>query len=207
MPITEDFAIAPKSPYASTKMMIEYFLQDLYRTNPERWHIGILRYFNPCGAHESGLLGEDPCGIPQNLMPVLARVATGKLDKVTVFGNDYPTRDGTAVRDYIHVVDIAKGHNSAFDVLAQKPQCFVYNLSTGTGTTVLEMINAFTKACGKEVPYVLGPRRPGDVPVLVADPAAASRDIGWKITYDIERMCADFWRWATLNPEGYNTQN
>lgn len=205
MPITEEFVVDPKSPYASTKMMIEYFIRDLHRTNPDRWHFGILRYFNPAGAHESGLIGEDPCGVPQNLMPVLVRAITGKLPKVTVFGSDYPTRDGTAVRDYIHVVDIAKGHLSAFARLAEKPQCFTYNLSTGTGTTVLEMINAFSKACGKDVPFVIGERRAGDVPSLVADPAAAVRDIGWVVTCDINKMCEDFWRWAKLNPEGYNT--
>lgn len=205
MPITEEFVVDPKSPYASTKMMIEYFIRDFHRTNPDRWHFGILRYFNPVGAHESGLIGEDPCGVPQNLMPVVARVISGKLDKVTVFGTDYPTRDGTCIRDYIHVVDIAKGHLSAFDVLAQKPQCFTYNLSTGTGTSVLEMIKSFEKACGKEVPHVLGARRAGDVPSLVADPAAAVRDIGWKVTYNIDQMCADFWRWASMNPQGYNT--
>lgn len=205
MPITEQTAIDPKSPYASTKTMIESFLKDLHRTNPEKWHFGILRYFNPCGAHESGLIGEDPLGIPQNLMPVLARVASGKIPQLTVFGEDYPTRDGTAIRDYIHVVDLAKGHTSALEVLKQKAQCFIYNLSTGTGTTVLEMVKAFEKACGKQLNMKIGDRRPGDVPILVADPSPAARDIGWKISYDIERMCADFWRWQTQNPEGYNT--
>lgn len=185
--------------------MIETFMKDFHRTNPNRWHFGCLRYFNPCGAHESGLIGEDPNGVPQNLMPYLAKVAGGKLSQLTIFGDDYPTRDGTAIRDYIHVVDLAKGHLSAIAKLVEKPQFFVYNLGTGTGTTVFEMVAAFEKACGKKLPTKVGVRRPGDVTILVADTVAASRDVGWKITLDVERMCADLWRWQSKNPDGYNT--
>jgi len=180
-------------------------MRDLYHTNPSKWHFGILRYFNPCGAHESGLIGEDPNGTPQNLMPFIAKVAGGKLPVLTVFGEDYETRDGTAIRDYIHVVDLAKGHISALAKLNEKPQCFLYNLGTGTGTTVKEMVAAFERACGHEIPKKLGARRPGDVPVLVADPQAAARDLGWKVTLDVDRMCVDLWRWQTKNPDGYNT--
>jgi UDP-glucose 4-epimerase len=186
--------------------MIEAFMRDFYKTNPNRWHFGVLRYFNPCGAHESGMIGEDPNGTPQNLMPFIAKVAGGKLPTLTIFGDDYSTRDGTAVRDYIHVVDLAKGHILALNKLAEKPQFFLYNLGSGTGTTVNEMVAAFEKACGFKLPTKMGARRPGDVPTLVADPAAASRDLGWEITLDVNRMCADLWRWQTQNPDGYNTQ-
>ena len=205
-PISEKLPLDARSPYASTKVMIEQFMRDFYKTNPERWHFGILRYFNPCGAHESGLIGEDPNGPPQNLMPTLAKVAGGKIPQITVFGTDYETRDGTAIRDYLHVVDLAKGHIEALSVLASKPQCFIYNLGSGSGTTVLEMIAAFEAACGFKLNVKMGERRKGDVPSLVADSSAAAEAIGWKTSLDVQRMCVDLWRWQTKNPDGYNTQ-
>ena len=168
-------------------------------------NVALLRYFNPIGAHPSGLIGEDPNGIPNNLVPYIAKVAVGKLEKVHVFGNDYPTPDGTGVRDYIHVVDLARGHVAAIKKLEQKPGLFICNLGTGHGYSVLDVINAFSKACGKEIPYVIDPRRPGDIAECWCDPSKAKRELGWEAQYGIEEMCAHSWNWQSHNPDGYKT--
>lgn len=204
VPIREDFPLSTTNPYGSTKRMIENILTDLQQADPE-WNIILLRYFNPIGAHESGLIGEDPNGIPNNLLPYVAKVAVGKLPLVNVFGNDYETKDGTGVRDYIHVVDLARGHICAIMKLDENPGLQIYNLGTGTGYSVLEVINSFSKACGKDVPYRIVERRPGDIAVCYADPKKASRELGWKAEYSIEKMCEDTWRWQSLNPDGYAT--
>ncbi len=202
VPIREDFPLSATNPYGRTKLMIEKILGDLYVSDAS-WNIILLRYFNPIGAHESGLIGEDPDGIPNNLLPYVAKVAVGRLEKVNVFGNDYDTPDGTGVRDYIHVVDLAKGHVKALEKIAQSCGLQVYNLGTGNGYSVLDIIHAFSKACGHEIPYVIGPRRPGDIDVCYADPAKASQELGWKAEYDLDRMCEDTWRWQSRNPDGY----
>ena len=202
VPIREDFPLSATNPYGRTKLMIEKILGDLY-VSDNSWNVILLRYFNPIGAHESGLIGEDPDGIPNNLLPYVAKVAVGRLEKVNVFGNDYDTPDGTGVRDYIHVVDLAKGHVKALEKIAQNPGLEVYNLGTGNGYSVLDIIHAFSKACGHEVPYVIAPRRPGDIDVCYADPAKALNDLGWKAEYDLDRMCEDTWRWQSQNPDGY----
>ena len=168
-------------------------------------NVALLRYFNPIGAHPSGLIGEDPNGIPNNLVPYIAKVAVGKLEKVHVFGNDYPTPDGTGVRDYIHVVDLARGHVAAIKKLEEKPGLFICNLGTGHGYSVLDVINAFSKACGKEIPYVIDPRRPGDIAECWCDPSKAKRELGWEAQYGIEEMCAHSWNWQSHNPDGYKT--
>lgn len=202
VPITEDFPLSTTNPYGSTKLFIEYILKDLAKADPE-FNIAILRYFNPIGAHPSGLIGEDPNGIPNNLCPYITKVAVGKLKEVHVFGNDYPTKDGTGVRDYIHVVDLARGHVLAVNKLLTKSGLFIVNLGTGRGYSVLEMINAFSKALGKEIPYVIDPRRPRDIPECYADPTKAYNLIGFKAEKTLDDMSRDALNWQTKNPDGY----
>ena len=204
VPITED---CPKgkitNPYGQTKSMLEQILTDLHTADTE-WSVILLRYFNPVGAHKSGLIGEDPAGIPNNLTPYITQVAVGKLKEVGVFGNDYDTPDGTGVRDYIHVVDLAIGHVKAVDKLAQsEPDVRIYNLGTGKGFSVLQMIEAFSKACGKQIPYAIKPRRPGDIAECYADAALAKKELGWEAERGIDEMCEDSWRWQSNNPNGY----
>ncbi len=201
LPLDEDCHLSTTNPYGTTKLMQEMILKDLYASDNE-WNIALLRYFNPVGAHESGTIGEDPKGIPNNLMPYVAQVASGKLKQIGVFGNDYPTPDGTGVRDYIHVVDLAKGHVAAIKGL-KEGGVHIYNLGTGIGYSVLDMIHAFEKACGKELPYEIKPRRAGDVAACYATSAKAEKELGWKAQFDLERMCADQWRWQKNNPNGY----
>lgn len=202
VPITEDFPVSATNPYGSTKLFIEYILKDLYRSD-EDWNIAILRYFNPVGAHKSGMIGEDPNGIPNNLMPYVSQVAVGKLKQLSVFGDDYPTIDGTGVRDYIHVVDLALGHLSALEKLKTNPGLVIYNLGTGSGSSVIEMIKAFEKASGKQVSYAIKERRPGDVASCYSNPTKAEKELGWKATRGINEMCEDSWRWQSQNPNGY----
>ncbi|MBO4687674.1 MAG: UDP-glucose 4-epimerase GalE [Clostridiales bacterium] len=204
VPIREDFPTSVTNPYGRTKLVIEDILKDLYKSDPS-WNVILLRYFNPIGAHESGRIGEDPSGIPNNLLPYIAKVAVGKLEKVSVFGNDYDTPDGTGVRDYIHVVDLAKGHIKAIEKIEKEKHvgCKIYNLGTGTGYSVLDIIEAFGKACGKEIPYVIAGRREGDVDTVYADPSLAKEELGWSAEYDLSKMCADTWRWQSQNPDGY----
>lgn len=204
VPITEE---CPKgaitNPYGQTKGMLEQILTDLHTADPE-WSVIILRYFNPVGAHKSGLIGEDPAGIPNNLTPYITQVAVGKLKEVGVFGNDYDTPDGTGVRDYIHVVDLAVGHVKALEKLASsEPLVRIYNLGTGQGFSVLQMIEAFSKACGKNIPYSIKPRRPGDIAECYADAALAKKELGWEAKRGIDEMCEDSWRWQSGNPNGY----
>ena len=201
LPLDEDCRLSTTNPYGTTKLMQEQMLKDLYRAD-SRWNIALLRYFNPVGAHPSGRIGEDPKGIPNNLMPYVAQVASGKLQKIGVFGNDYPTPDGTGVRDYIHVVDLARGHVAAIQKL-NEPGVHIYNLGTGKGYSVLDMVHAFEKACGKKLPYEIKPRRAGDVPACYATSAKAERELGWKAQYDLEDMCRDQWNWQKNNPNGY----
>lgn len=203
VPITEESRVGGvTNPYGRTKFMLEEIFSDIQKADPE-FDIALLRYFNPIGAHESGRIGEAPNGIPNNLLPYVAKVAAGVLEKVHVFGNDYPTPDGTGVRDYIHVVDLARGHVCAVKKLMEHPGLVVYNLGTGIGYSVLEVIRNFEKACGKEIPYVIDPRRPGDIAVCYADPSKAERELSWKAQYGIDRMCEDTWRWQSRNPGGY----
>jgi UDP-glucose 4-epimerase len=202
MPILENFPLSATNPYGRSKLMIEDILRDLYIAD-YTWNIAILRYFNPVGAHASGQIGEDPNGIPNNLVPYIAQVAVGKLPYLRVFGNDYPTPDGTGIRDYIHVVDLALGHLKALDRLAANPGVVTYNLGTGRGTSVMEMLSAFERAAGKKIPYQVVERRPGDVPTSYADPSKAERELGWKAIRSTDEMCADTWRWQSLNPQGY----
>lgn len=204
-PITEDFPLSTTNPYGATKLMIEDMLRDICKADPNL-HVSILRYFNPVGAHESGLIGEDPNGIPNNLMPYISQVAVGKLEQLSVFGNDYNTPDGTGVRDYIHVVDLAKGHLKALDKLDSLPGLVTYNLGTGNGYSVLDMINAFSKASGKEVAYKIVDRRPGDVAMCYADPSKANKELGWEAKFGVEEMCEDTWRWQCNNPNGYKAE-
>ena len=205
VPIREDFPVGgTTNPYGTTKVFTERILTDCCHADPEL-NVALLRYFNPIGAHPSGLIGEDPNGIPNNLVPYIAKVAVGKLEKVHVFGNDYPTPDGTGVRDYIHVVDLARGHVAAIKKLEQKPGLFICNLGTGHGYSVLDVINAFSKACGKEIHYVIDPRRPGDIAECWCDPSKAKRELGWEAQYGIEEMCAHSWNWQSHNPDGYKT--
>lgn len=203
IPITEE---CPKgkitNPYGQTKGMLEQVLTDLNVADPE-WNVVLLRYFNPIGAHESGLIGEDPKGIPNNLVPYIAQVAVGKLASLGVFGDDYDTPDGTGVRDYIHVVDLAKGHVKAIEKLKAKEGVSIYNLGTGNGYSVLQVLHAFEKACGKTLPYTIKPRRAGDIATCYADPSKAAKELGWKAEKGIEEMCADSWRWQSNNPNGY----
>ena len=188
--------------YYTTKVMMEQILKDYCKADPTM-NVALLRYFNPIGAHESGLIGEDPNGIPNNLVPYIAKVAVGTLEKVHVFGNDYPTPDGTGVRDYIHVVDLARGHVAALKKLASNCGLFICNLGTGKGYSVLDVIKAYSKACGKDLPYVIDPRRPGDIAECYADPAKARDELGWTAEYGIEEMCASSWKWQSMNPNGY----
>ena len=190
------------SPYGNTKLMIEYILKDQVKAE-SGFNAVLLRYFNPVGAHESGEIGEDPNGIPNNLMPYVAEVAVGKLDKIHIFGNDYDTPDGTCLRDYIHVVDLARGHVAALKKIEQNCGLFVCNLGTGKGTSVLEMVKAFSKACGKDLPYEFAPRRAGDLPAFWADPSYAKEQLGWEAHRGIDEMCADVWRWQSKNPNGF----
>lgn len=202
VPIREDFPLSATNPYGRSKLMIEEILRDLCCSDP-RWQVALLRYFNPVGAHESGLIGEDPNGVPNNLMPYLSQVAIGKRPEVTVFGGDYPTPDGTGVRDYIHVVDLAHGHLKALEVLPDRQGVLTVNLGTGRGYSVLEMLAAFGRACGRELPYRIAARRAGDAAVCYADPAYAADLLGWRAERSIEQMCADSWRWQSRNPDGY----
>ncbi|EMH2961092.1 UDP-glucose 4-epimerase GalE [Burkholderia multivorans] len=201
-PIDESFPLSATNPYGQSKLIAEQILRDLEVSDPS-WRIATLRYFNPVGAHASGLIGEDPAGIPNNLMPYVAQVAVGKLEKLRVFGSDYPTPDGTGVRDYIHVVDLAKGHIAALDALVKRDASFVVNLGTGQGYSVLEVVRAFEKASGRPVPYEMVARRPGDIAECYANPQAAADIIGWRATLGLDDMCADHWRWQEANPRGF----
>ena len=202
LPVGEDAPLSATNPYGYTKLMIERILTDLCRAEPE-WDVALLRYFNPIGAHPSGLMGEDPKGIPNNLVPYIAKVAAGQLERLQVFGGDWPTPDGTGVRDYIHVMDLAEGHVAALRKLKEGCGLFICNLGTGRGYSVLEVLHAYEKACGKTLPYVIGPRRPGDVASCWADASRAERELGWKARYDIDAMCATSWKWQSQNPNGY----
>jgi UDP-glucose 4-epimerase len=184
--------------------MLEQILTDLHVSDPE-WNVVLLRYFNPIGAHKAGIIGEDPKGIPNNLVPYIAQVAVGKLEKLGVFGDDYDTPDGTGVRDYIHVVDLAKGHVKAMKKFEDTPEVRIYNLGTGNGYSVLQVLHAFEKACGKTLPYEIKPRRAGDIATCYADPSRAKAELGWEAEYGIEEMCEDSWRWQSMNPDGYNS--
>lgn len=203
IPITEE---CPKgrctNPYGWTKWMIEEMLKDMH-TADNKWNVVLLRYFNPIGAHSSGLIGENPNGVPNNLMPYITQVAVGKLEKLHVFGNDYDTHDGTGVRDYIHVVDLAKGHVKALNAIKDKCGVKIYNLGTGKGYSVLDIVNAFEKANNVKIPYVIDPRRPGDIGTCYSSPDKALSELGWKAEYDIEDMCRDSWNWQKKNPDGY----
>ena len=199
--IVEDFPLQPANPYGRSKLMVEDMLRDLAVSDPE-WRIAILRYFNPVGAHESGLIGEDPQGIPNNLMPFVAQVAIGRRECLKIWGNDYPTSDGTGIRDYIHVVDLAIGHLKALTRLSE-PQCIAVNLGTGQGYSVLDVINAFAKASNRPVPYEFAPRRPGDVAACYADPSLADSQLGWKAARGLNAMCIDAWHWQLNNPTGF----
>lgn len=203
MPISEACPVGrPTNPYGRSKLMVEDMLCDLAASDP-RWRIAILRYFNPVGAHESGLIGEDPNGIPNNLLPYIAQVAVGKLSELAVFGNDYPTSDGTGVRDYIHVMDLAEGHLRALEALQTRAGTHVWNLGTGQGYSVLEMVRAFEAASGRPVPYRIVPRRPGDIATCYSDPSKAQRELGWAAKRDLPQMMQDAWRWQAMNPAGY----
>ena len=194
VPIKEDFPLSVTNPYGRSKLMIEEFLQDVFVAD-DGWHIALLRYFNPVGAHKSGLIGEDPNDIPNNLIPHISQVAVGKLERLNVFGGDYDTPDGTGVRDYIHVVDLAKGHVKALQALEDKPQVLTVNLGTGIGYSVLDMVKAFERASGKSVPYQIVGRRPGDIAICYADPTYAIEILGWKAEYEVDEMCEDTWHW------------
>ncbi len=203
VPIREDFPLSATNPYGASKLFIENMLRDLRAADP-RWRIALLRYFNPSGAHPSGRIGEDPQGIPNNLMPYIAQVAAGKLDKLRVFGGDYPTPDGTGVRDYIHVLDLVDGHVKAIQYLEAHDKLITVNLGTGRGYSVLDMLKAFEAVAGKPIPYEIVGRRPGDVPSCYADPSLAHSLLGWTARYDQEAMCRDMWRWQSMNPRGYS---
>ena len=202
VPIREDFPLGPTNPYGRTKLMIEEILKDLFVSDPS-WTIALLRYFNPMGAHESGRIGEDPDGIPNNLVPYISQVAVERLQELKVFGNDYPTPDGTGIRDYIHVVDLAQGHLYALDRLLAGSGVITYNLGTGRGYSVLEIVSAFEKACSKKIHFQIVGRRDGDIAVCYADPSKANRDLGWTAKRGIDEMCIDTWRWQSNNPHGY----
>ena len=202
VPITEDFPLSHTNPYAHSKRVIEEMLQAVRLAQPA-WRVGVLRYFNPVGAHPSGLIGEDPTGVPNNLMPYVAQVAVGRRSSLTVFGNDYPTPDGTGLRDYIHVQDLASGHVAALRALLERGESFTVNLGTGRPSSVLEVVRAFERASGRAVPVQIGPRRPGDIARCWADPSLAERLLGWKASLGLDAMCADAWRWQSGNPAGY----
>jgi UDP-glucose 4-epimerase len=201
--VDETAPLRPANPYGQTKLFIEQILSDLYASDPS-WNIALLRYFNPVGAHPSGRIGEDPSDIPNNLMPYVSRVAVGRLPELHVFGDDYDTPDGTGVRDYIHVMDLAEGHLKAMEKLETKPGLVTYNLGTGRGVSVLDMVAAFERIAGREIPKRITDRRPGDVAVCYADPSRAEQEIGWKARRGIDAMCADAWRWQSTNPDGYS---
>ncbi|WP_163832607.1 UDP-glucose 4-epimerase GalE [Spartinivicinus ruber] len=205
LPISEDFPLSATNPYGRSKLMVEDILRDHHQAD-NRWNIALLRYFNPVGAHESGLIGEDPNGIPNNLMPYISQVAIGKRKQLNVFGNDYNTPDGTGVRDYIHVVDLAKGHVKAIEKMADKPGCQAYNLGVGNGYSVLEMVEAFAKISGKPIPYKITDRRPGDIDACYANPTFAKHELKWEATKTLEDMINDTWRWQKKNPEGYSSK-
>ncbi len=202
LPLTEDSPLGVTNPYGATKLHGEQMFSDVVRADPE-WHVMLLRYFNPVGAHESGMIGEDPSGIPNNLMPYVSQVAVGKLPYLNVFGDDYPTPDGTGVRDYIHVVDLARGHVAALKAIERKCGLGIYNLGTGHGYSVLDVVKAFEKVNGVKVPYSIKPRRAGDIATCYSNPAKAERELGWKAQYGIEEMCRDSWNWQKKNPNGY----
>ena len=202
VPISEDFPLSTTNPYGATKLMIEDMLRDICKADKD-FNVALLRYFNPVGAHESGLIGEDPKGIPNNLLPYITQVAIGKLARLSVFGDDYPTPDGTGVRDYIHVVDLAKGHVLAVNKLAENPGLLIVNLGTGKGYSVLDMVKAFEKATGKPIPYKIMPRRPGDIDECYADPSYAKQVLGFEATKNLDDMCRDAMNWQTKNPDGY----
>jgi UDP-glucose 4-epimerase len=202
VPIKEDFPLSATNPYGRSKLMIEEFLQDVFVAD-DSWHIALLRYFNPVGAHKSGMIGEDPNDTPNNLIPYISQVAVGKLAKLSVFGGDYDTPDGTGVRDYIHVVDLAKGHVKALQTLKSKSQILTVNLGTGNGYSVLDMVKAFEKASNKNIPYQIVDRRPGDIATCYADPAYAKHIFGWEAQSGLEEMCQDTWRWQSKNPNGF----
>ncbi|MCH1928896.1 UDP-glucose 4-epimerase GalE [Shewanella sp. A25] len=204
LPITEDFPTGATNPYGQSKLMVEHILADLHHSDSS-WNIARLRYFNPVGAHTSGLIGEDPNDIPNNLMPFIAQVAVGKRPVLSVFGDDYPTHDGTGVRDYIHVVDLALGHLKALDKLATNPGLVTYNLGTGQGYSVLDMVKAFEKACGRTISYQIAPRRPGDIAACYADPHHAKTDLGWQALHGLEDMANSSWHWQSKNPNGYKS--
>ena len=201
VPIREDFPLSVSNPYGRTKLIIEDMLRDIYKAD-KSWDIALLRYFNPIGAHESGEIGESPNGIPNNLLPYVAKVAIGELEAVNVFGDDYDTPDGTGVRDYIHVADLAEGHIKALDKFSTHPGLVTYNLGTGKGYSVLDIIHNFEKACGKEIPYKITDRRPGDIDMCYADPEKAKKELGWEAKRDIDKMCEDAWRWQSKYPKG-----
>lgn len=201
VPIREDFPLSVSNPYGRTKLIIEDMLRDIYKAD-KSWDIALLRYFNPIGAHESGEIGESPNGIPNNLLPYVAKVAIGELEAVNVFGDDYDTPDGTGVRDYIHVADLAEGHIKALEKLSKHPGLVTYNLGTGKGYSVLDIIHNFEKACGKEIPYKITDRRPGDIDMCYADPEKARKELGWEAKRDIDKMCEDAWRWQSKYPKG-----
>jgi UDP-glucose 4-epimerase len=202
IPIVEDQALRTTNPYGATKLMIEGICRDLAKADPA-WHIVLLRYFNPVGAHASGQIGEDPSGIPNNLMPFLMQVAVGKRPHLNIFGKDWPTPDGTGVRDYIHVVDLALGHLAALAKAPELPGCTAINLGTGTGTSVLDMVHAASRAVGRDLPHQFAPRRPGDIGVCYSDATLAKRLLGWTATRGLDQMCSDHWRWQSQNPDGY----
>ncbi|MFZ4480792.1 MAG: UDP-glucose 4-epimerase GalE, partial [Rhodoferax sp.] len=202
LPLTEQHPLSATNPYGRTKLVIEEMLRDLHRSDPG-WRLSILRYFNPVGAHRSGMIGEDPLGVPNNLLPFVAQVAVGRRECLNVWGSDYPTPDGTGVRDYIHVVDLALGHLKALERLLTQAECLAINLGTGIGYSVLDMVQAFEKASGKPVPYKVGPRRAGDIASCYADPGQALALLGWRAERGLEAMCADTWRWQSSNPNGY----
>ncbi|ATM96653.1 UDP-galactose-4-epimerase [Yersinia frederiksenii] len=203
IPYVESFPTGtPSSPYGQSKLMVEQILQDVQLSDPQ-WNMTILRYFNPVGAHPSGLMGEDPQGIPNNLMPFIAQVAVGRRESLSIFGNDYPTPDGTGVRDYIHVVDLADGHVAAMKKLHNQPRVHIFNLGAGVGHSVLQVVEAFSKACGKPLAYHFAPRREGDLPAYWADPTKAAEQLDWRVSRSLDEMAADTWRWQSNNPQGY----
>ena len=202
VPITEEFPLSATNPYGNSKLFIEHILKDL-NISDASWNVALLRYFNPVGAHKSGLIGEDPNDVPNNLMPYVAQVAVGKLKELSVFGNDYPTPDGTGVRDYIHVIDLALGHIKAIEKIITNPGVVIYNLGTGIGYSVLDMVRGFEKASGNTIPYKIVPRRPGDIAICYANPLKAKHELGWQATRGIDEMCEDAWRWQSDNPNGF----
>jgi UDP-glucose 4-epimerase len=206
VPISEDFPVSANNPYGRTKLMVEEILKDIFIADPQ-WSITLLRYFNPIGAHESGKIGEDPTGIPNNLVPYITKVAVGELQELKVFGADYPTKDGTGIRDYIHVVDLSLGHVKALEKSFTTTGVYTYNLGTGTGYSVLEIIENFEKTCGKRISYTISERRPGDVAECYANPSKAKNELNWITKRGIKEMCLDSWRWQLNNPNGYSNEN